>query len=113
MAEKLKGWAGLAGMTNEMNQYDTPLKNHKLGVGLLHLMKAMGSGQANSIFGGVFPQGWIPDFNAPPGGGNSGGGGTGGGGTGGGGTGGGGASSWQYPGLLNAPYTTTNWFGKR
>lgn len=63
----LGGWAGLAGMTDEMSQYDTPLSNHKLGVGLLGLMKAMGPEQANSIFG-FLPDGWIPDFTQPGGG---------------------------------------------
>lgn len=114
MANKSGGFAGLA-MHGAENKIGRP-------IGMLRgLMDAnllggfagvLGMNPDDPLFSKIFKM--YPHLKAQantgtPGGGSGGGGN--GGGTGGGGPPGG--TAWQYPGLLEAPYTTTNWFGKQ
>jgi hypothetical protein len=114
MAKQNGGWASLANHRAE-NQLGRPIGmlNGMMNSGFMEgIAGALGVDPNSAGFSKIFKMypylKSLSNTNNPGGGGAPGGGG---GGTGGGpGTGGG--TPWQYPGLLDAPYTTTNWFGK-
>jgi hypothetical protein len=114
MAKQSGGWASLANYGAE-NQLGRPIgmlnqfMDPKAMQGIAGMLGVSPDSEAFAKVFKMYPYLKSQANTGQPGGGGGGAGG--GGGTSGGGT-GGGTTPWQYPGLLEAPYMTTNWFGK-